>query len=190
MVAVQKLPMSRPLTVADLEAMFADRPDDRPEDGHRYELLDGVLLVSPGPEWFHQRAVGRLLRLLDDACPADLEAMVGPFDIVLAEDTLLQPDVFVARLEDLTTKRLPGAPVLAVEVLSPSTRRYDLLLKRSRFEASGCPSYWVVDPQEPSLRAWDLVDGSYVESGTVKGEELFSAKLPFSVELRPAELVS
>lgn len=69
-----------------------------------------------------------MLRLLDDGCPLDLEVFTGPPDVVLAPDTVLVPDVVVARRSDLTAQNLPAAPVLAVEVLSPSTRRFDLLL--------------------------------------------------------------
>jgi Uma2 family endonuclease len=57
----------------------------------------------------------------------------------------------IPRRSDLTDRDLPTAPLLAVEVLSASTRRIDLMLKRSRYEAAGCPSYWVVDPGEASL---------------------------------------
>lgn len=123
-----------PLTRADLAAM--------PDDGRRYELVDGHLLVSPAPGHLHQRAVLRLARLLDDSCPPDLETLVAPFAIGLADDTELQPDVLVARRADITPAELPTAPVLAVEVLSPSTRHVDLGLKRRRFERAGTRAYW------------------------------------------------
>src|SRR6266511_3986985 len=123
------LPHGRPLTRADLDRM--------PDDGHRYELVDGILVVSPSPRRAHQRAVYRLWQLLNEACPPDFEVLGAPFDVVLADDTVMIPDVIVARRIDLTERDLPAAPVLAVEVLSPSTRRFDLMLKRSRFEAAG-----------------------------------------------------
>ena len=63
--------------------------------------------------------------------------MIAPFDVALDDDTVLIPDVLVARREDLTHRNLPAAPVLAVEVLSPSTRRFDLQLKRDRYEEAG-----------------------------------------------------
>jgi len=101
--SVMTLPRSRPLTRADLDAL--------PEDGHRYELIDAVLVVTPAPSMPHQRVVTRLLRLLDAACPDDLEVFVAPFDVALATDTVMQPDVLVARQVDLTERDLPTAPV-------------------------------------------------------------------------------
>jgi Uma2 family endonuclease len=182
MTAVTTLPRSRPLVRADLEAM--------PDDGHRYELVDGVLVVSPAPSWLHQRAVGRLFQMLVEACPDDCEVILAPFDVVLADDTVMEPDVLVARRADLTPRDLPAPPLLAVEVLSPSTRRFDLTLKRSRFEAAGVASYWVVDPDEPSLTAWDLTGGRYVEVARVRGEQTYAAQRPYHLVVSPGALVS
>lgn len=177
------LPRSRPLTRADLDRM----PDD---DGHRYELIDGALVVTPAPAWRHQRGVLRLARQLEDACHAGLQVFVAPLDVSLADDTVLQPDVLVARTADLGIRDLPAAPVLAVEVLSPSTRHIDLDLKRACYQRAGCPSYWVLDPDGPSLVAWDLVDRAYVEIARVGPDESWSAAQPFPVEIRPADLLA
>jgi Uma2 family endonuclease len=175
-------PSGRPFTRADLDAM--------PDDGHRYELIDGVLVVTPAPVWMHQRVHSKLFGSLLNACPPDLEVLSAPFDVALAEDTVMQPDLLVARRADYSVRGLEQKPpVLAVEVLSPSTRRIDLMLKWSRFEAAGCRSYWVIDPDDPSLVAWDLQDGRYVEVGKVSGDEEFRAELPFPVGVIPADLV-
>ncbi|RIQ12949.1 Uma2 family endonuclease [Jiangella rhizosphaerae] len=171
-----------PITRAELDAM--------PDDGRRHELLDGVLLVTPAPAPKHQRAVRRLSRLLEDACPDGLEVFFAPLDVALSDDTVLEPDVLVTRVADLTERDLPKAPLLAVEVLSPSTRRYDLLLKRSRYEAAGTPSYWVVDPDEPSVTAWELRDGVYAEAGRAIGDEALELTRPYPVRIVPAELVA
>lgn len=181
MVGMPVLPQSRPLTADDLATV--------PDDGHRYELVDGTLIVTPAPSTRHQRAVARLLKALLDAAPEHLEVLAAPYDVRLADDTVLQPDVLVCRRADLTEENLPTAPLLAVEVLSPSTRLVDLNLKHGRYEAAGCPSYWVVDPDEPSLRAWDLRDGAYVEIALVTGAEQFSTTLPCAVAVRPGDLV-
>lgn len=177
---VQTLPRSRALTREDLDTM--------PDDGHRYELIDGALVVTPAPSWRHQRVVLALAVHLRAGCPEDLEVFVAPVDVALAVDTVMQPDVLVARRADLGERDLPAAPVLAVEVLSPSTRRIDHTLKRSRFEVSGCPSYWVVDPQTPSLTAWELGASDYAERAHVIGDDEFEAALPFPVTIRPTEL--
>ena len=181
MTAVTALPFSRPLTRADLE--------DLPDDGHRYELIDGVLVVSPGPQLPHQDAVGNLHLLLRAACPPELKVVLAPFAVVLADDTEVQPDLLVAARTQFTRKELPGPPALAVEVLSPSTRRFDLLLKRDRLQQAGCPSYWVVDPDEPSVLVLELRDGRYVEVAHVRGDDELVVEQPFHVRLVPTELL-
>ena len=175
------LPRSRPLTRADLDAM--------PDDGHRYELIDGTLIVSPAPSPRHQVVLLELYAVLRAACPADLIVLVAPLDVALSDSTVIQPDLLVARRSDLTDRDLPVAPLLAVEVLSPSTRHIDLMLKRSRFEAAGCPAYWVDDPDGPSLRAWQLNDGVYEEVGHVVGATAFHAERPFPADIAPEALI-
>lgn len=178
--AATGLPWGRPLTRADLEAI--------PDDGHRYELIDGTLVVTPAPSPGHQRGVGSAYYLLRTLCPPELEVFVAPLDVALAIDTVVEPDVLVCARSALDRRGLEGPPLLAVEVLSPSTRRVDLTLKRSRYEAAGCPSYWVVDPDVPSLTAWELREGAYVLAGQADGEEVLHLNLPYPVDLVPARL--
>lgn len=178
--AMTLLPHGRPLTRDDLDAL--------PDDGHRYELIDGVLVVTPAPSPAHQDVVFRLARVLDEACPPELKVFLAPFEVTLALDRVLQPDVLVARRDEVTERGVSTAPVLAVEILSPSTRRFDLITKRDVYQDAGTPSYWVVDPIDLTLTAWDLVDGTYVEVGNVTGEEELRASSPFSVTVVPALL--
>ena len=178
MTTMTTLPFSRPLTRVDLE----DLPTD---DGHRYELIDGVLIVSPGPQLPHQDIVGNLYLLLRAGCPKHLKVVLAPFAVAISDDTELQPDLLVAPREQFTRKELPGAPLLAIEVLSPSTRRVDQLLKRDRLQQAGCASYWLVDPDEPSLLALELRDGTYVEVARVSGDEVWQAQIPFPLTLVP-----
>ncbi len=173
----------RPMTRADL--------DELPKDGRRYELIDGVLVVSPSPSWLHQRAAAGVFDLLDASCPGWLEVFFAPLDVDVAEDTVLQPDILVVREDRLADGGdLSGVPELAVEVLSPSTRRFDLVLKRSRFEQARCASYWVVDPELPSIVAWDLVAGRYVEAGRAEGSTELSLERPYPVVVNPARLIA
>lgn len=182
MVTMTSLPRSRSLTAADLAAL--------PDDGHRYELVDGTLVVTPSPAVPHQRAVLRLGAALLAACPPELEVMTAPLDIGVSDDTVLQPDLLVATREALSGRRLVEVPLLAVEVLSPSTRLVDLNLKRAAFERAGVASYWVVDTDLPSIAAWELVDGAYVDRAGAVGAELFRAREPFAFRVAPAGLVT
>jgi len=166
-------------------AVLADLPDD----GHRYELIDGALIVSAAPRIHHQRVLGALYLLLHDAVPADLEVLFAPVDVVLADDTVVEPDLVIARRSDLTERDLPAAPVLAVEVLSPSTRGIDLLLKKDRLERAGCAHYWVIDPAVPAIRAWALEHGRYTEVGAAQADEALQITTPITVEIVPSRLV-
>ncbi len=131
------------------------------------------------------------LRRARRTCLADLEVFVAPFDVRLSDDTVVQPDVIVARRSDLTEANLPTAPVLAVEVLSPSTRGIDLLLKRDLLQRAGCPSYWVLDPLEPRLIAWDLdTNGDYSQGTDVATDETWTATMPFPATITPGRLVN
>ena len=173
---------STPFTVHDLEGM--------PDDGRRYELIDGELLVSPAPGLRNQTISYQLHRLLDDACPEDMYVIAAPFAVQTDIYNEVQPDVLVARFDELTDKNLPAAPMLAVEVLSPSGRLIDLNLKRAAYERMGTPSYWVIDPDVPGLRVLELdPDGRYQEVARVVGGEVFEAHQPFPVRVVPRELL-
>lgn len=178
---VTTLPRGRPLTADDLATM--------PDDGHRYELVDGTLVVTPSPSRKHQLVSGRLHRLLDAACPDDLLVLAAPTDVRLDDDTVLQPDLLVVVRDEFDDESRPLRPLLVVEILSPSTHHVDVSLKRARYEAARCPVYWVVDPEALELRAWELARDRYVETGHVVDDVAYVATAPFPVEVVPSLLV-
>ena len=124
-----------------------------PDDGMRHELIDGVHYVTPGPVTRHQLLVTRLLVAIGSYL--ELHPRVGqvfgsPLDTVFSQWDVVEPDlIFVAadQLNILTEPNIQGAPALVVEVLSPSTRKRDLGIKRQLFERGGVREYWVVDPK-------------------------------------------
>lgn len=178
-----RLPRGRPFTVHDLEAA--------PDDGNRWELIDGTLLVSPAPSYEHQTVAFELGIRLRMACPADLRVLLAPFAVRPNDTTELQPDVLVFRRDDVTSKHLPLAPLLAVEVVSPSTKAIDLTLKKSAYEVLGVPSYWVVDPLELVLTVFELdaTTFHYQKVAEVRGRKEYEATLPFPVRIVPAQLL-
>ncbi len=181
MVVAAALPWGRDLTVDDLEAM--------PDDGHRYELIDGSLLVTPAPGVPHQLVAFALARLLWEARPADTLVLPAPVDWVPEPTTVLEPDVVVIKQNEATRTRLTGTPSLVVEVLSPSTRRQDLGSKRLAYAGSGVPAYWVVDPELPvTLIVFRLEGDAYVEEAMVAGEDAYQATFPFDVTVVPGRL--
>jgi Uma2 family endonuclease len=181
MADVVAMPSAGPWTVDDLRGL--------PDDGLRYELVDGLLVVSPPPTTVHQLAVSRLLVLLDAACPTGLVVLTAPVEVRLSERSGVQPDVLVCAEAEVGGAWLAGTPMLVVEVRSPSTALYDALTKRSLYEGAGVPSYWLVDPERPSLRVLELEGDRYADRGEVVGEDGLEVARPFAVVVRPADLV-
>lgn len=170
-----------PFTVAQRDLL--------PDNGMRHELLDGVLVMTPAPSPRHQDIAFQLAKLLDAAAPQGVKVFMAPLDVLLGNATVLQPDLVVARRADLTDANLPTAPLLAVEVLSPSTALIDLNRKKAILEEAGCPAYWVVDPLGPTLTVWQFVDGAYAQVVKVESDESWTAEVPFVVTVKPADLL-
>jgi Uma2 family endonuclease len=179
------LPMDRPLTVADL--------DLTPDDGRRYELDDGVLVVSPAPMAIHQRVLHRLEFMLETACPPEFELLPGP-GVEVDEINYRIPDLVVVRSESIaiTDRNVTRPPELVVEIASPSTAHYDRNRKKTVYAEFGIPAYWIVvpDPAKPSITAYGLTGDAYTEVGQAAGEQPFVATTPFPVEIVPAALVA
>jgi len=175
---------ARKLTYDDLLAM--------PDDGLRHEIIDGVLYVSPSPSLPHQFTLGKLYQAVAnylDANPVG-EAYLAPFDVVFTRHDVVEPDLlFIAadRLRVLTERNVSGSPDLVVEVLSPSTRRVDLTLKRELFERQAVREYWVVDPLRGTVDLWRRDDSRLVlqkRLSRARGDVLTSPLLPgFEVAL-------
>ena len=163
------LPWGAPLSYDDLQAM--------PDDGHRYELVDGVLIVTPAPRVSHQRAVARLIVLLAGAAGDEHDVLPAPFDYKVSDLTVLQPDLLVARRTDLGAERLERTPLLVVEVQSPSTRRIDLGTKRLAFEGAGVPWYWLIDPETFLVEEYQHTPTGYLLSASVPAGQPFRPRL-------------
>ena len=126
-----------------------------PDDGKRYEVLDGALYVSPAPSRQHQRAVRLLLVILDEYCRRHSlgEALDSPADIEFSEHHLLQPDVFVVPTIGTSWSEIK-ALLLTVEVLAPATARVDRHEKRPTYQRFQVPEYWIVDLDARTFERW------------------------------------
>lgn len=137
-----------------------------PDDGYRHEVIDGVHYMNPAPSTYHQAVSRRLQFQLYSAIELKkLGAVIdAPVDVHLSEFDIMQPDLVIVLESNriITPSKVKGTPDLLVEILSPSTRENDMVLKRSRYEAAGVPEYWIVDPFEHTLDQLVLTDGSYV----------------------------
>jgi Uma2 family endonuclease len=160
------------------------------DDGNRYELIDGMLIVSPSPGRRHQRIVYRLFGVLAQACPAEYDVIGARFAVRTDDENELQPDVLVGWEKDFTEKNLPTAPQLTVEVLSPSSMINDFNNKKAAYERMGTPSYWIIDPDGPVLTVFELdEDGKYQQVAETKGGTTFDATQPYPVRIVPTELL-
>ncbi len=127
-----------------------------PEDGRRHEIIDGELYVNPAPNMRHQTVSMNLTLALGAFVRAHRIGYLyyAPCDVVLSQLDVVQPDIMfisAAREELLTSANVQGAPDLVIEILSPSTRRLDLQLKRKRYDLFGVDEYWIVDPENETV---------------------------------------
>lgn len=134
-----------------------------PDDGNRYEVVDGELLVTPAPNQRHQRAMELLYLMLGPYARASrmMHAHFAPCEIEFAPSRAVQPDLFVVRLENgrmPTDANLPRTMLLAVEGLSPATARHDRRKKRPMFQSEGVPEFWIVDIDARVIERWRPTD--------------------------------
>jgi Uma2 family endonuclease len=137
----------------------ADLVRNLPDDGNRYELVSGELVVTPVPRGLHQVAIHELVRVLDPwiAKAGAAHLLWSPADISLGEDEILQPDLFVYQTaggRQLREWSDISSLLLVIEVLSPSTARFDRQLKRRRYQRAGVPEYWIVDLDGRLVERW------------------------------------
>ena len=129
-----------------------------PDDGNRYETVHGELLVTPAPRGDHQYVVTNLVIRVGNylATYPVGQVLLSPADISWASDVLVQPDVFVVAMDEARTldwKRMKTL-LLAIEVLSPSTSRYDRFTKRRAYQEFGVPWYWMVNIEGRATEVW------------------------------------
>jgi Uma2 family endonuclease len=158
-----------------------------PDNGKRYEILDGDLVVSPSPSREHQRALKWLFlvfqRQLERANVA--EVFLAPFDAILSAQRVLVPDLMVVRLERISIVRergIEGAPDLVLEVMS-SRASLDRVRKFDLYAKAGIPEYWIVDPIGETIEVYFLVEGDYQLAGYYGHDEIalsvvFQADVP------------
>jgi Uma2 family endonuclease len=145
-----------------------------PNDGKRYEILEGELTVTPAPSTKHQTASVNLLVLLSQYIKQrDLGRLFhAPIDLILESSAVLQPDLlFVskARQSIITERAIEGAPELVIEILSPGTSRTDRVTKAQIYARHGVPAYWIVDPEQKTIEIYLLEADGYRLAATLQG---------------------
>jgi Uma2 family endonuclease len=173
------LPGGPPFSVDDLLKF--------PDDGNRYELFDGSLLVSPAPTPLHQRVTFRLQRVLDDVAPSGLEPLATVNLRVSDKDSCILGLVVVREASTEAVPRMfaPEDILLAVEVAGPSTRAF----MAEVYAAAGIPVYWRIETDEaPTLYVHELDGDSYGPRLEGAGRAVASLSVPYPVSFDPGEL--
>jgi Uma2 family endonuclease len=166
-----------------------------PDDGKRYELVDGEVFVSPSPSEKHQRVLARLHLNLGAYAERKKLGRVyfAPFDVVFGEKTALQPDlIFVseARLGIIGPEYILGAPDLVVEILSPHRISYDRVTKLEQYALHGVAEYWVIDPMADKIDLYERSGERYQQRASLTGDEALTTHLLPGWELPVKSLFS
>ncbi len=142
-----------------------------PDDGKRYEIINGELFMSPSPLIWHQRTSMNLSLLignfLNDHSLGKIFA--APCDVLLSEKDVVQPDIVVVlknNINIITKENIKGVPDFLIEILSPTNRMYDVKKKRTLYEQYGVKEYWLVDPELETIQKLILHEDRYIDEGT------------------------
>ncbi|MBB6553150.1 Uma2 family endonuclease [Nonomuraea rubra] len=178
------IPGVPPFTVDDLLKF--------PDDGNRYELFNGSLLVSPAPSPVHQDVIFRLQMILHRTVPSHLKVL-STVNVRSSDKDLYIPDLVVVPRERFKSVRLMFPPedvLLAVEVVSPSTKTRDRATKVGAYAEAGIPTYWRVEPTEgPTLYVYELDGECYRGPAAHKPQTMASLTRPYPISFDPADLI-
>lgn len=150
-----------------------------PNDGNRYEILEGEVFVTPAPKTKHQLISGNLFVLLESYVRAKKLGRVffAPVDVVLSRTSVVQPDLLYLsndRMHLLTEKNVQGGPDLIVEILSEHTENHDRTVKMQLYQRNGVKAYWLIDPDSETLEVYELDDNrQFVHQATYQKDESF-----------------
>jgi Uma2 family endonuclease len=164
-----------------------------PDDGRRYEILDGELAVSPSPTSAHQLVSHNLELALSIWVRTRSLGRIwhAPLDLILAPTVVLQPDIFFisnARSSIVTKRGVEGAPDLVIEILSDSTAARDRGVKMHIYARHGVPRYWIIDVDATSIEAFALRDGVYQSVAMFRHSDVAHFDVPEEFELCLGEI--
>ena len=163
-----------------------------PEDGNRYEIVDGSLeLLSPGPTPSHQSIGTELHACLRQTCKLDYFIFLAPLDVILSATDVRQPDLVMvhrSRASIVTSRGIEGPPDLAAEVLSPGSRKRDKVGKMATYAKYAVPEYWIIDPAAMTLEQYGLRGNRYELENVFEGEDAVSSERLPCVGFHVAEL--
>lgn len=153
-----------------------------PDDGRRYEIVNGVLYMTPAPNPAHQQAAGEIFFYLRNYVKQQGLGRVftAPIDVEIAPGDVFQPDVLLLlqrHVDRIKASRIVGAPDLVVEVASPGTATFDRHEKNIAYSQAGIPEYWIVDPATHTVEVLILESGKYYSQGVFRGKAILPSKI-------------
>lgn len=153
-----------------------------PEDGNRYEIINGVLYMSPSPNWPHQEIALEIAAHLRNYFRATHigGVFIAPLDVELAHNTVVQPDIVVllkSSRKKLQERHIIGAPDLAIEVVSPTSATHDRHRKLAAYARAGEPEYWIVEPDSHTVEVLILEHGDYQSLGVYRGKATLPSQI-------------
>jgi Uma2 family endonuclease len=154
-----------------------------PDDGQRYEIVHGVLMVKePAPTTTHERISIALSSYLfmNLNLQGRGEVFHAPVDVELSPKNVFQPDVMVLlndHLDRILEKRIYGAPDMVVEVISPSSKKIDQVLKYEAYQEARIPEYWIIDPKARTIEVFVLENDIYNSLGKFAGEQIVPSRI-------------
>ncbi len=177
----------RSLTAADLQTL--------PDDGNRYEIIGGQLIVSPSPSYRHQRASFKLGSALDTFLTDTGvgQAVAAPMDVYLSPNDVVQPYLLVVlegRAEIIQNRGIMGAPDVVIEIVSPSSIETDFLRKSKLYELYGVREYWIVNPESQMVSVQTLHDDRFEITGEYSHDDLLTSSVLEGFELAVSVLFS
>jgi len=163
-----------------------------PQNGNRYEIIQGVLYMSPSPNSGHQSAVTLFIYyLVVQIQEAGLgRVFPAPFDVELGLNNVVQPDVIVvlkANQARIERGKFVGAPDLVIEIASPSTAGYDRREKQDAYARAGVPEYWIADPAAQAIEVLILEEGVYRSNGVFEDEALLKSQIVPELPVKVAQ---
>jgi Uma2 family endonuclease len=164
-----------------------------PDDGKRYQIVNGELCMVPAPTPHHQIVLTRIFKLLDSFVTKWNfgTVLLAPCDVILSDVDVVQPDILYIsheRLNIIKSKNIEGAPDLIVEILSPYSQKIDKISKTKLYARFGVKEYWIVDPDKKEVAVLQLKGGAYKRQGVFGIKEAFASKLMKGLTVKIIEI--
>ncbi|MFQ5769732.1 MAG: Uma2 family endonuclease [bacterium] len=164
-----------------------------PDDGKRYEIIEGELFMTPAPIIKHQNVLRELGKHIDNFVVTHNLGIVflAPCDVILSKTNIVQPDIIFISKENrvmIKEKNIQGAPDLLIEITSPNTKERDLVLKKKLYAKFGVKEYWIVFMQEEMVKIWKLEDDAIILDGVFEKQDILKSSLVKGLEIKLSEV--